>query len=126
MEFDITKVERFALSKGKKSDVELTEEEISFMANIFYTIINSDNYDNIIMYLAGIHGMSISDIKFIRNVYAYYIAPDEDKKIYYDKVKSLKNEKRKRGFIDLSAMLAFTIFIGVVGLTLAVFIYNFN
>ena len=127
MEIDIKRIEKFALAKSKKNiNFDLTEEEISFMANIFNTIINSDNYDIVIRYLAGIHGMSVSDIKFIRNVYAYYLAPAEDKKIYYNKVKTLKKGNRKRGFIDFSAVLAFTIFLGVVGLTLAVFIYNFN
>jgi len=94
------------------------------MANIFNTIINSDNYDTIIEYLAGIHGMSISDIKFIRNVYALYFAPVEDRLIYNNKMKKLRQEKRRRGFIDLSAVISFTYFILVVGITLAVALYN--
>jgi len=126
VEFDIGRLRVFALSKIKNVDINsyLTQEEISFMANIFNTIINSDNYDTIIEYLAGIHGMSISDIKFIRNVYALYFAPVEDRLIYNNKMKKLRQEKRRRGFIDLSAVISFTYFILVVGITLAVALYN--
>lgn len=120
----MSRIEKVALSRTKKINVELTDEEIAFMSNIFNTIINSDNYDSAMEYLAGINGMSISDIKFIRKVYCFYFADHEEKIIYNNKMKKLKRENRKRGFIDFSAMILITIFIGVIGITLAFLIYN--
>ena len=124
MEFDIKKLEKMPLSKSNIHNINFTAGEIDFMANIFNTIINSDNYDVVTEYLAGVNGMSVSDIKFIRNVYYLYFASREDKKIYNDKVKGLKKEKRRSGFINLSVVLTSTIFIGIVGITLAILIYN--
>lgn len=124
MKFDMTKIEKLALSKTKKTNIELTEEEISFMSHIFNSIINSEDYETTIKYLAGINEMSISDIKFIRNVYNYYFADQDEKNIYKDKMDEIKKEKRKQGFIDLTAVISFTIFVGVVGITLAFLIYN--
>ena len=124
MKFDMTKIEKLALSKTKKTNIELTEEEISFMSHIFNSIINSEDYKTKIKYLAGINEMSISDIKFIRNVYNYYFADQDEKNIYKDKMDEIKKEKRKQGFIDLTAVISFTIFVGVVGITLAFLIYN--
>lgn len=124
MNFDMTKIEKLALSKTKKTTINLTEEEISFMSNIFNSIINSEDYETTIKYLAGINEMSISDIKFIRNVYNYYFADQDEKNIYKDKMDEIKKEKRKQGFIDLTAVISFTIFIVAFGITLAFLIYN--
>ena len=124
MKFDMTKIEKLALSKTKKTTINLTEEEISFMSNIFNSIINSEDYETTIKYLAGINEMSISDIKFIRNVYNYYFADQDEKNIYKDKMDEIKKEKRKQGFIDLTAVISFTIFIVAFGITLAFLIYN--
>lgn len=124
MDFDVSRLEKLASLNSKKVNIDLTDEEISFMSKIFNTIIDSEDYDSMIKYLAGIHGMSVSDIKFIRNVYAFYLASNEEKLIYNNKLKELKKAKRKNGFIDFTAMISFMTFVGVVGITLALFIYN--
>lgn len=124
MNFDINKLEKLMISRSKRDKFNLTEEEISFMSKIFSTIINSDNYDSITEYLAGIYNMSVSDIKFIRNVYYLYYADNEDKKIYNEKMKEIRKEKTRRGFVDLSAVISFTIFLSVFGITLAYVLYN--
>ena len=61
MKFDMTKIEKLALSKTKKTTINLTEEEISFMSNIFNSIINSEDYETTIKYLAGIIGSFLSE-----------------------------------------------------------------
>lgn len=126
MNFDIDKIEKLALvkSKSKKIDINLTPEEIEFMSNIFNAIINSDNYSVAMKYLAGINELSVSDIKFIKNIYYYYFADNDEKRIYNDKIRELKKENRTRGFIDFSVVMAFTIFIVFVGISLAVLLYN--
>ena len=70
MKFDIDRIEKIALKKSKsnKIDINLTKEEIEFMSNIFNTIINSDDYGVAMRYLAGINELSVSDIKFIKNI----------------------------------------------------------
>ena len=94
------------------------------MKDIFDAILNSDNQDTIIQYLAGIHGLSISDINFIKNIYFHFFATKEEQ-IEYTKIKkSITKTKRKEGFIDITAMISITIFLSVVGLTLALLIYN--
>lgn len=124
MDFDISKLEKLSLSKTKKDNLNLSEDEIKFMKDIFDSILNSDNQDTIIEYLSGIHGLSISNIKLIRNVYFYFLASREEQ-IEYTKIKT-KNKKirRKEGFIDTTAMISITIFLSVVGLTLALILYN--
>lgn len=124
MEFDINKLESLSLSKNKKSKIDLTEEEIAFMYNIFNLIINSEDYEQTTEYLAGIYNMSVSDIKFIRNFYFYKYASREEKLIYSQKNKELKKIRRKEGFIDITAMISITIVISVVGITLAIALYN--
>lgn len=124
MSFDVSRLDKLANLKSKKVNIDLTDDEISFMSNIFNAIIDSDDYEAMIKYLAGIHGMRVSDIKFIRNVYAFYLASNEEKLIYNNKLKELKKEKRKNGFVDLTAFISFMTFVGVVGISLAFFIYN--
>jgi len=94
MEFDVKRLEKLTLSKTKKTPIDLTEDEIKFMSNIFNSIINSDDYESMIKYLAGINSMSISDIKLIKNIYAYYLASRDEKMIYNDKMKQLRKEKK--------------------------------
>lgn len=126
MIFDMNKLEKLSLIKSKSniSDINLTEEEIDFMRDIFHTIIKADNYDVVIEYLAGTKGMSVSDINFIKNVYFYYLATLEEKLIYSKKMKEVKKIKRKNGFIDTTAMISITIVISVIGITLAFVLYN--
>lgn len=126
MEFDIDRIEKLALKKSKlkKIDINLTPEEIEFMSKIFNAIINSDDYDITMKYLAGINSLSVSDIKFIRNVYFYYFADNEEKRIYNDKIREIKKANRTRGFIDFSTVITLTIFIGFIGISLAFLIYN--
>lgn len=124
MEFDISKLERLSLSKTRKDNLNLSEEEIKFMKNIFDTILNTDNQETIVKYLSGIHGLSISDINFIKNVYFHLFATKEEQ-LEYTKIKTKNTKiKRKEGFIDTTAMISITIFLSVVGLTLALLIYN--
>ena len=122
----INKLEKLSLKKSKYNvdSIDLTSEEIEFMRNVFNTIINSDNYDTIIDYLAGTHDISVSNINFIKNVYFYYFATTEEKLIYSRKIKEKKKIKRKEGFIDITAMISITIVISVVGITLAFIFYN--
>lgn len=124
MEFDISKLEKIASCKKGQVNVNLTVEEISFMSNIFNTIINFENYEDIIQYLAGINCMSISDIKFIRNVYYYYYASNDEKKIYNEKMKEVRKVKRKNGFIDFWTVFTGLVLIGVIGIILALYLYN--
>jgi len=124
MEFDVKRLEKLTLSKTKKTPIDLTEDEIKFMSNIFNSIINSDDYESMIKYLAGINSMSISDIKLIKNIYAYYLASRDEKMIYNDKMKQLRKEKNKKGFIDFSVILSITVFICVIGVTLGVLLYK--
>jgi len=124
MEFDISKLEKIASCKKGQVNVNLTVEEISFMSNIFNTIINSENYENIIQYLAGINCMSISDIKFIRNVYYYYYASPDEKMIYSEKMQEVRKAKRRNGFIDFGTIFTGVVLIGVIGIFLVLYIYN--
>lgn len=124
MNFDISKLERISLSKTKKDNLNLSEEEIKFMKDIFDAILNSDNQESIIEYLSGIHDLSISDIKFIRNVYLHFFATKEELSEYTKIKKGITKARRKEGFIDTTAMISITIFLSVIGLTLALFIYN--
>ena len=124
MEFDISKLERLSLSKTKKDNLNLSDEEIRFMKDIFDAILNSDNQDTIIEYLSGIHGLSISDINFIKNVYFHLFATKEEQIEYVKIKKGITKTKRKEGFIDTTAMISITIFLSVVGLTLALILYN--
>lgn len=122
--FDISKLEKISLSKTKQQNVELTEEERNFMKYIFDSILNSDNQDTIIDYLAKINDLSISDIKFIRNIYLHFYATKEEL-VEYTKIKNgIKKVKRKEGFIDISAMISITTVISVLGITLAFVLYN--
>lgn len=124
MEFDISKLERMSLSKKKNENIEFSEEEKKFMKYIFDSILNSDNQDTIIEYLAKINDLSISDIKFIRNVYLHFFASKEEL-IEYTKIKNRKTKaRRKEGFIDISAMISITTVISVLGITLAFVLYN--
>lgn len=124
MEFDISKLERMSLSKKKNENIEFSEEEKKFMKYIFDSILNSDNQDTIIEYLAKINDLSISDIKFIRNVYLHFFASKEEL-IEYTKIKNQKTKaRRKEGFIDISAMISITTVISVLGITLAFVLYN--
>lgn len=120
MEFDILKIQNFNDTKVNS----LSSEEIYFMSKIFNRIIDSENYNSSVKYLAGIYGMSITDIELIKDVYAkYYISPEE--KNIYDKIQSdLEEEKRKNGFIDLGAIISLSVLVGVIGISLVLFIYN--
>ena len=124
MEFDISKLERLSLYKNKNKNIELSEEEMQFMKFIFDSILNSDNQDNIINYLSGIYGFSVSDIKFIRNAYLHFFASKEELLEYTKVKKSITKVKRKEGFIDVSAMIAIATVISVVSITLALVLYN--
>lgn len=124
-DFDITKIEKLALSKYNKKDINFTEQEISFMSNIFNTIINSEDYNSIVMYLAAVNGTSVSIIKFIKNIYLKYFADADEKRIYYDKIRELKSENRKKGFIDFSIVITLITFISVIGITIALLMYKF-
>lgn len=122
--FDISKLEKISLSKTKQQNVEFSEEERNFMRYIFDSILNSDNQDTIIDYLAKINDLSISDIKFIRNIYLHFYATKEEL-LEYTKIKNgIKKVKRKEGFIDISAMISITTVISVLGITLAFVLYN--
>ena len=122
--FDISKLEKISLSKTKQQNVEFSEEERNFMKYIFDSILNSDNQDTIIDYLAKINDLSISDIKFIRNIYLHFYATKEEL-VEYTKIKNgIKKVKRKEGFIDISAMISITTVISVLGITLAFVLYN--
>jgi len=128
MDFDINgliaKLEGLSLSKNNKKDINLSEEEKNFMGNIFNTILNSDNQETIIEYLAGIYGRSTSDIYFIKNMYFYLLASKEEQ-LEYSKIKKEKTKaRRKEGFIDTTAMISITIFFSVIGLTIALILYN--
>ena len=101
MEFDVNKLDGLVLSKSRKIDVKLSQEEIEFMSNIYNTIINSEDYESTTRYLAGIYGMSISDIKYIRNVYYNKFASKEEKIEYYNKMKTLKKEIEKKDLLIL-------------------------
>lgn len=120
MFFDLNKIEKFV---SNTKEIALTEEEIAFMSNIFNSIINSEDYEITSSYLAGIYGMSVSDIKFIRNVYYRYFASKEEKRIYTDKISGIKKEKRRKGFIDLTIAVPITFLIGIIGITLACLLY---
>lgn len=125
MDFDIDKVAKLILlAKRKNVKEEFTEEEVKFMSSIFNTIINSENYDSVIEYLAGIHCISVSDIKFIRNAYFLHFATKDEKLTYNKKMKQIRNERKKNGFINLSMIVSFIILIGIIGISLALFIYN--
>lgn len=124
MEFDISKLEKVASCKKGEVNVNLTEEEINFMANIFNTIINSEDYDNTIEYLAGINCMSVSTIKFIRNVYFYYYASKDEKLVYNRKMKEVRKIRRRNGFIDFGTIFTGVVLIGVIGIILALYLYN--
>lgn len=116
MNFNINKL--YSL-KNKKSIIDLTQQEIDFMSNIFYSVLNSEDYDEKIKYLAGIHEYSISDIKLIINIYLSHFADVEDKKNYNAKIAIKKKENTKQGFIDFSFVIVFTTIISLVGVTLA-------
>ena len=119
MNFDINKLSNLKNKKSKDIKNNLTQEDINFISNIFYSILNSEDYDEKIKYLAGIYELIISDIKLIINLYVSNIADKEEKKKYKDKITIKKKENAKQGFIDFSFVIVSTAIICVVGVTLA-------
>ena len=119
MNFDINKLYNLKNKKNKDIKNNLTQEEIDFINNIFCSVLNSEDYDEKIKYLAGIHEYSISDIKLIINIYLSHFADVEDKKNYNAKIAIKKKENTKQGFIDFSFVIVFTTIISLVGVTLA-------
>lgn len=87
MDFDLTKIEK-AIANGEKLD--FTKEQIEYMANIYNAVVNSSNSKDIIEDLAILNNMSVSDIKFIRNIYFMYYATVEEKNNY------IKRNNKKR------------------------------
>ena len=94
------------------------------MRNIFNIIIDSEDQESVIRYLAGINCMSISDVKFIRTTYYLYFADHDEKMVYNKKMKELKKESQKKGFIDFGMIISFLTLVSVIGITLALYIYN--
>lgn len=119
MNFNINKFYNLKNKKVKDIKNNLTQEDIDYITNIFYSILNSEDYDEKIKYLAGIHEYSISDIKLIINIYLLHFADAEDKKNYNEKIKIKKNENARQGFIDFSFVIVSTTIISLVGVTIA-------
>ena len=119
MNFDINKFYNLKNKKSKEIKNNLTQEDINFTSNIFYSILNSEDYDEKIKYLAGIYELSISDIKLIINIYLSHFADKEDKNNYNEKINIKKKESAKQGFIDFSFVIVSTAIICNVGVTLA-------
>lgn len=121
MNFDISKLYNF---KDKKNRIELTQQEINFIRNMFYLVLNSEDYEQKIKYLAGIYEYSISDIKLIINIYLTNFADKEDKKNYNEKIKLIQLENTKNGFVNFGIVLVTTLFIIFSGFVFAILLYN--
>lgn len=121
MNFNINKL--YSL-KNKKSIIDLTQQEIDFMSNIFYSVLNSEDYDEKIKYLAGIYEYSISDIKLIIDIYLLHYADKEDKKNYNEKLKIIQLENTKNGFANFGIVLVSTMFIIFSGFVFAILLYR--
>ena len=121
MEFDFNKLN---LSKREFDKSIFTDNEVEFMSNIYNYIINFEDYDVAMSYLAGIHSVSILQIEQIRKIYYNYFASKEEKIIYSNKIKEINNLRRKEGFVDFSVVISFTTFLFGLGITLALILYN--
>lgn len=122
MEWVICKV-NFDITKLKNVN-NLSNEEIELIKSIGSYVIDSEDYEAIIRYLADIYGFSVLDIQEFIKVYLDNYAPGDEKEEYQNKIKEINKLKRKEGFVDVSAMISITIFICVVGITLAIVLYN--
>jgi len=124
MDLDMSKIITLGLSKTKKTENNLTEDEKNFLSSIFSKISDSEDPEKAMEYLAGIYGITVSQIKLLRNVYYFYLATTEEKIQYNKKNKELQKVRKKEGFIDITAMISIAIVFCVIGLTLAYILYN--
>jgi len=104
----------------KKNNIELTDEEKNFIRYIYLSIYDSEDEVATISYLSSVLGISISSIKYLKNIYFTYLATKEEKIEFAMK----KKQERNRGFVNISITLTITLLISVFGIVLAIILYN--
>lgn len=114
----------YALSMRKIEKKDLTNDEIKFMSSIFNMVIESEDYNSTVNYLAGIHGLSVNDIKLIVGSYFIRLATPMEKKQYMLVKNKNSNNSKSRGFATISIISSILILLMTFGIYVAYIIYN--
>lgn len=122
MKLDFNKIDKLISKKSLTKD-SLSNEEVNFMRNIYNMIVDSEDYDNTVNMLSAVYNMGESDIKYIKNIYFLYFASKEEKDVYLYRKRQINN-KRSRGFANISIIISLFILMLTFGIYLGYILYN--